>query len=53
MFICNAILSQYDSATVFTLLRDGETLRTKSDNYSAYDLFQNERLIDRNNEKLR
>ena len=52
MFICNAILSQYDSATVFTLLRDGETLRTKSDNYSAYDLFQKERLIDRNNEKL-
>lgn len=50
-FGCNAVLSKYDSNTVFTLLRGNDTLMVISNNNLAYDLFQKEQKILKQREK--
>lgn len=41
-FGCNGVLSRRDSTTLFTLLRNNDTIDIRSKNYTAYDLFQHE-----------
>ncbi len=50
-FLCNAILSRRDSSTLFTLVRNKDTLFVKSKNYQVYEMFQAERKKERENEK--
>lgn len=50
-FLCNAVLSRRDTATLFTLLRDGDTLLVRSKNYQVYGMFQEERKKEKENEK--
>lgn len=51
LFLCNAVLSRRDSTTLFTLLRDKDTLLVQSKNYQVYDLFKAEIKKDKENEK--
>lgn len=41
-FGCNGVLSRSDTITLFTLLRNNDTIKVKSKNYTAYDLFLQE-----------
>lgn len=41
-FGCNGVLSRRDSTTLFTLLRNNDTINMISKNYTAYDLFKYE-----------
>ena len=50
-FGCNAVLSRYDSTTVFTILRGMDTLTIQSVNVSAWDMKQLEMKADKRNEK--
>ena len=51
LFGCNAVLSRYDSTTMFTILRERDTLKIRSVNHTAWDLHQLERKVVRKNEK--
>ena len=48
---CNAVLSRYDSTTLFTILRGGDTLKILSVNHTAWDIKQSELKVERENEK--
>lgn len=50
-FGCNAVLSKNDTTTLFTLLRMNDTITVKSRNHTAYDLFQQELNIEKQNRK--
>lgn len=50
-FGCNAVLSRSDTTTLFTLLRNNDTIIVKSINYTAYDLFQQELNNEKQNRK--
>lgn len=50
-FLCNAILSRFDSTTLFTLQRGTEVIERKTKNYKAYDLHMENRKKEIENEK--
>ena len=50
-FVCNAVLSRQDSITVFTIMRDTDTLIIYSNNRKAWDMHQHKLSIERENEK--
>ncbi len=51
LFLCNAILSRQDSTTLFTLLRDKDTLSVRSINHKVFGMNKREREKNKENEK--
>lgn len=46
-FVCNAVLSRFDTISSVKLIRDNDTIEAVSKNYLAYDLFQAQRKQER------
>lgn len=50
-YICNALLSRKDSTTLFTLLRENDTLLVQSKNYNVLTIYNMEKKKEKGNRK--